>query len=911
MEKKLNILAHTCFIGETGYANHARSFFCALNKYANVKVRNLTIGKTWKGLTNSPHNDEFYFTHEMGDMLIQQTLYEQDGSRKDYPIYYYEDNFKPDIHIILNDVNNPYFYDNYDGYRIAYNVWETTEYPKDFFERLFYFHEVWVPSKWQKENLIKQGYPENRISIVPEGIDPDIFKPNVNLKNPDKFTFLLFGRWEYRKSTTEIIKTFNDEFNSDENIKLIVCADNSFTNDGFKTTEERISHFNLQSENIETIHFPTREQYINYLKNGHVFVSCARSEGWNLPLIEAIACGTPSIYSEWGAQLEFAENKGIPVNVTDYVSAKGQDVNFTGFYIEPDFLDLRKKMRIAYDNYTEHKQKALIDSEIIRNEFSWDLIAKKANNLLINKINDFVFVTVGNENYMKLIECLVKSLNEFSKFKIIVYGIDCDIPFDYPNVIKRRLEIGEYSTHDKWYWKQYACIEALKEPYSNFIWVDGDVIVNFNIDNLLNYFPNITNYPLSDIHKTEDFYGFFYENGVKYEQYFNENLSKLLDVPRRSPFMHVCMFIYNNKCEWFFNEIINVYKSIDLKDYRYYLLWNDEGIDNAIRWKYGLKNYLPLSNFDTSSYDNETYKNENTQLVDFYTFWDKSGPYNFNNIYGYQFIPKNKENVLYFHGNKDIAVANKMIDYIKLKKENSFYDSEFFYTSKNTLDNLGKIKNIEGGTIWVAENYGWSYAIYHEIYNLLDYYPNKIKQINEGDVVVDLGGNIGIFNRWAYSQGASKVISFEPDKRYFELLVKNANPKSILFNAAMSDKIGELTLFESEHLGGSNVFGTQNKDKEYKVRTYTLNYLFESGLVTHIDFLKVDIEGSEQLVFNGISDENLNKIKTVSMEYHHSHFNFDEKLRKEFIKRFEKLGFKYYILFMGENNALQMINFYR
>ena len=48
-----------------------------------------------------------------------------------------------------------------------------------------------------------------------------------------------------------------------------------------------------------------------------MFVSCARAEGWNLPLIEAMACGTPSIYSDCSGQLEFAEGRGIPVkNIT-------------------------------------------------------------------------------------------------------------------------------------------------------------------------------------------------------------------------------------------------------------------------------------------------------------------------------------------------------------------------------------------------------------------------------------------------------------------------------------------------------------------------------------------------------------------------------------------------------------------
>jgi glycosyltransferase involved in cell wall biosynthesis len=55
--------------------------------------------------------------------------------------------------------------------------------------------------------------------------------------------------------------------------------------------------------------------YAKFLKAGHVFLSCARSEGWNLPLIEAMACGTPSIYSDCSGQLEFAKGKGIPVKI--------------------------------------------------------------------------------------------------------------------------------------------------------------------------------------------------------------------------------------------------------------------------------------------------------------------------------------------------------------------------------------------------------------------------------------------------------------------------------------------------------------------------------------------------------------------------------------------------------------------
>ena len=50
--------------------------------------------------------------------------------------------------------------------------------------------------------------------------------------------------------------------------------------------------------------------------------------------------------------------------------------------------------------------------------------------------------------------------------------------------------------------------------------------------------------------------------------------------------------------------------------------------------------------------------------------------------------------------------------------------------------------------------------------------------------------------------------------------------------------------------------------KSYAVRTYTMDYLFETGIIDKIDFLKIDIEGAEHQVFRGMSNENLGKIKS-------------------------------------------------
>ena len=48
-----------------------------------------------------------------------------------------------------------------------------------------------------------------------------------------------------------------------------------------------------------------------------------------------------------------------------------------------------------------------------------------------------------------------------------------------------------------------------------------------------------------------------------------------------------------------------------------------------------------------------------------------------------------------------------------------------------------------------------------------------------------------------YQEGASKVISFDQIVRYFKLLKLNSDPRTILFNAPVSDSIGTITLHEA------------------------------------------------------------------------------------------------------------------
>ena len=398
IKQKPKIFAHGSYIGTTGYANHTRAFFRELSNIYDLKIKNFTVGKFWDGFKDEPHNKEDYLDNLDKKLLCSQYIWEGDDLLSKDIYTKFHNNFKHDVNLVLCETYHHVFYQNYQGPKIAYNVWETTRQPEEFFRQLNKFDQIWVASNWQRDCTIEQGTEPDKVKVIPEAVDATIFHPNNNSTLPEyddgRFKFTMFGRWDYRKSTKEIIESFLEEFDKDEPVDLILSIDNHMAKDDFKTTEERLKHYKLVDPRLKIKHFPTREEYVKYLQKGHVFLSCARSEGWNLPLIEAMACGTPSIYSDCSGQLEFAQGKGLPVKILKSIPAIGGEYSIysqselPGEFYQPDYNDLKKIMRDAYVNYKKHKKQALKESIEIREKFTWANIAEIAeteiDNLMAN-----------------------------------------------------------------------------------------------------------------------------------------------------------------------------------------------------------------------------------------------------------------------------------------------------------------------------------------------------------------------------------------------------------------------------------------------------------------------------------------------------------------------------------------------
>lgn len=128
-------------------------------------------------------------------------------------------------------------------------------------------------------------------------------------------------------------------------------------------------------------------------------------------------------------------------------------------------------------------------------------------------------------------------------------------------------------------------------------------------------------------------------------------------------------------------------------------------------------------------------------------------------------------------------------------------------------------------------------------------------QILPGDIVLDVGANIGIFSLLAIKKGAI-VHAFEPQEDIFNILndnIKKNNVQSSIstYQKAVSAENTTVTLYEmpNNHLGASLVMEHGNNGK--LVESVTLDgWYAESGL-SRIDFIKADIEGAERLMLDG------------------------------------------------------------
>ena len=173
------------------------------------------------------------------------------------------------------------------------------------------------------------------------------------------------------------------------------------------------------------------------------------------------------------------------------------------------------------------------------------------------------------------------------------------------------------------------------------------------------------------------------------------------------------------------------------------------------------------------------------------------------------------------------------------------------------------------------------------------------KNINPGDVCLDIGSNYGYYTRIMekLATASGSVHAFEANDSLSQLLSKsidenpidNAAPVTI-HNVAVSDSKGTVTLnIPPKYLGGSSiVWGKEELPSSIDDKLWTESIEVDSdtldnliGNISHVALIKIDIEGAEYLAWRGMQ-KILDKTSLVIIElgaYSHNELKDDIYLK--------------------------------
>lgn len=223
----------------------------------------------------------------------------------------------------------------------------------------------------------------------------------------------------------------------------------------------------------------------------------------------------------------------------------------------------------------------------------------------------------------------------------------------------------------------------------------------------------------------------------------------------------------------------------------------------------------------------------------------------------------------------------------------SFQNQSIFDTNSLVTKNIGPFNMVLD-----LNSQGISQALYRDGVRERCFMSLLVSEVNEGDVCIDLGSNIGYTTLYmCHKVGKTgTVYAIEPDPWNVNLLKKNITENHYedicsITECAISDKTEEIEFWQSDKSNLSSVTKTQHSTQSIKVKAYSIpDFLADKK---YPNFIKMDIEGHEVKVFEGALDyfaKNDGKTK-ILLEVHPQFYNSENDFEK-ILKEYFKLGFK-------------------
>lgn len=239
------------------------------------------------------------------------------------------------------------------GHTVGFWYWELADLPDSYMPAFDLVDEVWVPSRFVLEAL--QPHTDKPVILVPPSLDlrvPDRIDRADFALPEDRFLFLTMASVHSvleRKNPLAVVKAFETAFSPTDDVGLVVkitdLRHRPEVEEAIREAATRMPVYLLEDR-------LSRADNMNLLASVDAYVSLHRSEGFGLPIAEAMALGKPVVATAYSGSVDFTTEETAFLVPYDIVELRtSHSVYPAGFqWAEPNLQAAATEMRsVAFD----------------------------------------------------------------------------------------------------------------------------------------------------------------------------------------------------------------------------------------------------------------------------------------------------------------------------------------------------------------------------------------------------------------------------------------------------------------------------------------------------------------------------------------------------------------------------------
>ncbi len=243
------------------------------------------------------------------------------------------------------------------------------------------------PSQFAKQVFLESGIPENKMQVIPHGVNLDeINSANpYQLKTNKSFKILVnVAQVHKRKNLTGLLQMYGKAFNKNDDVCLVIKASNKKPTQKFELDfNDLLKSFKSDYPNHASIEVVTEfiPNIYSLYKSCDACFSASHTEAFGMTALEAQAVGLINIAPNYGGFLDF-------LNSENSLLIDGKE-----FFVKPDMVYWSyqpgskafmpsidsgvEALRKAMSNFDSLKKEAELLAPICQENYNWDKICNQ------------------------------------------------------------------------------------------------------------------------------------------------------------------------------------------------------------------------------------------------------------------------------------------------------------------------------------------------------------------------------------------------------------------------------------------------------------------------------------------------------------------------------------------------------